>query len=77
MDLDYRRIGGKGGGAYGDFEMALTVLTTVISVPSNEIAMIDAGAEGVLHRQALRAGGGRVARGSSTRGRAMSAAASR
>ena len=43
MDLDYRRIGGKGGGPYGDFEMALTVLTTVISVPSNEIAMIDAG----------------------------------
>ena len=43
MDLDYRRIGGKGGGAYGDFEMALTVLTTVISVPSGEIAMIDAG----------------------------------
>jgi D-serine deaminase-like pyridoxal phosphate-dependent protein len=43
MDLDYRRIGGKGGGAYADFEMALTVLTTVISVPSGEIAMIDAG----------------------------------
>src|SRR5215469_3636364 len=44
MDLDYRRIGGKSGGAaYDDFEMALTVLTTVISVPSAEMAMIDAG----------------------------------
>src|SRR5215475_10777137 len=43
MDLDYRRIGGKGGAAYDDFEMALTVLTTVISLPSAEMAMIDAG----------------------------------
>jgi D-serine deaminase-like pyridoxal phosphate-dependent protein len=43
MDLDYRRIGGKSGGAYDDFEMALTVLTTVISVPTQEMAMVDAG----------------------------------
>src|SRR5262249_5903846 len=44
MDLDYRRIGGKSGtSAYDDFEMALTVLTTVISLPSAEMAMIDAG----------------------------------
>jgi D-serine deaminase-like pyridoxal phosphate-dependent protein len=44
MDLDYRRIGGKSGGsAYEDFEMALTVLTTVISVPAPDMAMIDAG----------------------------------
>src|SRR5215475_12725678 len=43
MDLDYRRIGGKGGPAYDDFEMALTVLTTVISVPSKEMAMVDGG----------------------------------
>jgi len=43
MDLDYRRIGGRAGAAYDDFEMALTVLTTVISVPSAEMAMIDAG----------------------------------
>jgi D-serine deaminase-like pyridoxal phosphate-dependent protein len=42
MDLDYRRIGGKNG-AYDDFEMALTVLTTVISVPTQEMAMVDAG----------------------------------
>ena len=43
MDLDYRRIGGKGGGDYDDFEMALTVLTTVISVPTREMAMVDGG----------------------------------
>jgi len=43
MDLDYRRIGGKSGGDNDAFEMALTVLTTVISVPSAEMAMIDAG----------------------------------
>jgi D-serine deaminase-like pyridoxal phosphate-dependent protein len=43
MDLDYRRIGGKTSQSYDAFEMALTVLTTVISVPSGEMAMIDAG----------------------------------
>jgi len=43
MDLDYRRIGGKAGGDYDAFEMALSVLTTVISVPTEEMAMIDAG----------------------------------
>ena len=43
MDLDYRKIGGKSGPANDEFEMALTVLTTVISVPSAEMAMIDAG----------------------------------
>jgi D-serine deaminase-like pyridoxal phosphate-dependent protein len=43
MDLDYRRIGGKGGGDYDDFEMALTVLTTVVSVPTSTMAMVDGG----------------------------------
>ena len=43
MDLDYRRIGGPRGAAYDDFEMALTVLTTVISVPTAEMAMVDGG----------------------------------
>jgi 3-hydroxy-D-aspartate aldolase len=43
MDLDYRRIGGKSGSDYDAFEMALSVLTTVISVPSAEMAMVDAG----------------------------------
>jgi len=43
MDLDYRRIGSPRGAAYDDFEMALTVLTTVISVPTAEMAMVDGG----------------------------------
>jgi len=43
MDLDYRRIGSRGGADNDAFEMALTVLATVISVPSAEMAMIDAG----------------------------------
>jgi D-serine deaminase-like pyridoxal phosphate-dependent protein len=43
MDLDYRRIGSPRGAAYDDFEMALTVLTTVVSVPTAEMAMVDAG----------------------------------
>ncbi|HKW96049.1 MAG TPA: DSD1 family PLP-dependent enzyme [Methylomirabilota bacterium] len=43
MDLDYRRIGSPRGEAYDDFEMALTVLTTVVSVPSPEMAMVDGG----------------------------------
>src|SRR4029077_2921954 len=43
MDLDYRRIGSARGAAYDDFEMALTVLTTVVSVPSQEMAMVDGG----------------------------------
>jgi len=43
MDLDYRRIGSPRGAAYDDFEMALTVLTTVVSVPTAEMAMVDGG----------------------------------
>jgi D-serine deaminase-like pyridoxal phosphate-dependent protein len=43
MDLDYRKIGGKNGPAYDNFEMALTVLTTVVSRPSTELAIVDAG----------------------------------
>jgi 3-hydroxy-D-aspartate aldolase len=43
MDLDYRRIGGKNGPAYDNFEMALTVLTTVVSRPSAELAIVDGG----------------------------------
>jgi D-serine deaminase-like pyridoxal phosphate-dependent protein len=43
MDLDYRRIGGrKGGDALTDFEMALTVVTTVVSVAADR-AMVDGG----------------------------------
>jgi D-serine deaminase-like pyridoxal phosphate-dependent protein len=42
MDLDYRRIGGRGGEALTDFEMALTVVATVVSVAADR-AMVDAG----------------------------------
>jgi D-serine deaminase-like pyridoxal phosphate-dependent protein len=43
MDVDYRRIGGRRGEALTEFEMALTVLATVVSVPTPERAMVDAG----------------------------------
>jgi 3-hydroxy-D-aspartate aldolase len=43
MDIDYRRIGARGGKINDQFEMALTVLTTVVSRPSRELAIVDAG----------------------------------
>jgi D-serine deaminase-like pyridoxal phosphate-dependent protein len=43
MDLDYRRIGGRTGDLLTDFEMALTVATTVVSVPTADRAMVDGG----------------------------------
>lgn len=43
MDLDYHRIGGSGGPALTDFEMALAVVATVVSVPTADRAMVDAG----------------------------------
>jgi D-serine deaminase-like pyridoxal phosphate-dependent protein len=44
MDLDYRRIGGKGrADAYGDFHFSLTVLTTVVSVTHADRVSVDAG----------------------------------
>ncbi|MBI1846443.1 MAG: DSD1 family PLP-dependent enzyme [Candidatus Rokubacteria bacterium] len=42
MDVDYRRIGGRGGEMLTDFEMALTVVATVVSVAPDR-AMVDAG----------------------------------
>jgi 3-hydroxy-D-aspartate aldolase len=42
MDLDYRQIGGRTGPALTDFEMALTVVATVVSVAADR-AMVDAG----------------------------------
>jgi len=42
MDLDYRRIGGRAGAALTDFELALTVVSTVVSVAADR-AMVDAG----------------------------------
>ncbi len=43
MDVDYNRIGGRDGDFYGDFRNALTVLSTVISKPSADTAIVDAG----------------------------------
>jgi 3-hydroxy-D-aspartate aldolase len=42
MDLEYRRIGGRERDALTDFEMALTVVTTVVSVAADR-AMVDGG----------------------------------
>jgi D-serine deaminase-like pyridoxal phosphate-dependent protein len=43
MDLDYQRIGGQNAELFSDFEMALTVVATVVSVPEPGRAMVDAG----------------------------------
>jgi 3-hydroxy-D-aspartate aldolase len=43
MDLEYRRIGGRSGPSFTEFEMALTVLATVVSVPTGDRAIVDAG----------------------------------
>jgi 3-hydroxy-D-aspartate aldolase len=43
MDIDYRRIGGRAGDTFTDFEMALTIVATVVSVPTAERAIVDAG----------------------------------
>jgi len=43
MDIDYRRIGSKAGKINDQFEMALTVLTTVVSRPYRDLAIVDGG----------------------------------
>ena len=43
MDVEYAKIGGRDGGRYSDFEHSLFVLTTVMSVPTAERAVVDAG----------------------------------
>ena len=43
MDLEYQRIGGPTGPSLTAFEMALTVIATVVSVPAAERAIVDAG----------------------------------
>jgi D-serine deaminase-like pyridoxal phosphate-dependent protein len=43
MDIDYRRIGGRRGAALTEFETALTVIATVVSVPERTRAVVDAG----------------------------------
>src|SRR5690606_6595313 len=43
MDTDYARIDGRGGGRFDDFEHSLFVLATVMSVPADDRAIVDAG----------------------------------
>lgn len=43
MDVDYRRIGGKGGPVYTDFQPSLSVLTTVVSASHAGRVTVDAG----------------------------------
>ena len=43
MDVDYRRIGGKSGEVYEDFQPALKVLATVVSRSHPDRATVDAG----------------------------------
>ena len=43
MDVDYRLIGGQSGEVYADFAPSLTVVATVISRPSPDVAILDAG----------------------------------
>jgi D-serine deaminase-like pyridoxal phosphate-dependent protein len=43
MDVDYNRIGGKDNPVYQDFQNSLSVLTTVVSKPSDSLAIVDGG----------------------------------
>lgn len=47
MDMDYRRIGGRGGAVYEDFQPSLTVLTTVVSATYPDKVSVDAGTKAV------------------------------
>lgn len=48
MDVDYRRIGGKGGGpVYTDFQPSLTVLATVVSASHPDRVTVDAGTKAI------------------------------
>ena len=48
MDVDYRRIGARGGEAvYADFQPSLTILTTVVSAAHKERVTVDAGTKAV------------------------------
>jgi 3-hydroxy-D-aspartate aldolase len=43
MDTEYARIGGRDGGRYAEFEHSLFVLASVLSVPTADRAIVDAG----------------------------------
>lgn len=43
MDIEYNRIGGREGAVYQDFQNSLSVLTTVVSKPADNFAVVDGG----------------------------------
>jgi D-serine deaminase-like pyridoxal phosphate-dependent protein len=43
MDVDYNRIGGQSGAVYQDFKNSLSVITTVVSKPKDDLAIVDGG----------------------------------
>jgi D-serine deaminase-like pyridoxal phosphate-dependent protein len=43
MDIDYNRIGGADGAVYRDFRNSLFVITTVVSKPQPDLAVVDGG----------------------------------
>ena len=47
MDTEYARIGDKSGGLYREFEHSLFVLASVISTPSTNRAVVDAGLKSI------------------------------
>lgn len=51
MDTDYGRIGGREGGRFNDFEHSLFVLASVMSVPNNERAIVDAGLKSMSYEK--------------------------
>ena len=62
MDGDYARIGGADGSdAYTDFQPALSVVTTVVSVHGDD-AIVDGGYKSFCDRSAVHADGDRPAR---------------
>jgi 3-hydroxy-D-aspartate aldolase len=51
MDTDYGRIGGREGGRFNDFEHSLFVLASVMSVPNDERAIVDAGLKSMSYEK--------------------------
>jgi len=47
MDVDYRRIGGRDGAVYADFQPSLKVLATVVSTTESDRSTIDAGTKSI------------------------------
>ena len=47
MDVDYRRIGGRDGATYADFQPSLKVLSTVVSTTVDDRVTIDAGTKAI------------------------------